>query len=398
MYTLAIWLILIQLCSASTTRGRVVGGRKSSMRYRRSVLLLFRRDDSGGGGGDGLARKHCTATVLGPRHALTAAHCVVGFHRARLGVVPGTYDVGEGSKLPLQELGLRAIRVKKAYVHASYGDFTQADRRYDIAVLVLARRLPHERGAGLQAVKLGDVRARSTPRRVIAAGFGAAGELKKEVGVLNTGVVVARSFQWCIKHEKMKSKRSELSKRTQFCATSVRYPKGITDTCYGDSGGPLFEIDEDAGEAEVLTQIGVTSFSFGKCAQPGSTPWYIRISAFRDVFIRLIRHGRYNGTFIKLVSTKKSDFVLEQIPNDDGVDTQDLDPQFLQNNDDDDDGEEEVDDKLLPKIDSNGDKKPKQSSPTPSPSPPRKQIATMQNPLQQLLGGLNLTQSLSLFN
>lgn len=59
--------------------------------------------------------------------------------------------------------------------------------------------------------------------------------------------------------------------------TSIRYPKGITDTCYGDSGGPLFEIDEeDAGEDDVIT-----SFSFGKCAQPGPNLVLSTISVLR---------------------------------------------------------------------------------------------------------------------
>lgn len=63
---------------------------------------------------------------------------------------------------------------------------------------------------------------------------------------------------------------SSFESTTQLCAG---YPQGGTDTCSGDSGGPLFGHDAK----HVLKLVGATSYGSG-CGQPGKYGVYARVA------------------------------------------------------------------------------------------------------------------------
>lgn len=262
--------------------GRIVGGRSASYKYRRGVALIFLYRNQ-------VAFKHCTASILSDRFLLTAAHCLTGFMHERLGVLPTAFHVGKAFTVTIPE---NAHYIKKAYIHKFYKTKTvTGDRRFDIALVELEAPLPH---GTFTRVRIVPPPKRAS--RVMALGYGAIGEHRRTSRVLQEAPVVARPFNWCIAHEQFSDKYEVVSQEHHFCATSVQYPLGRTDTCYGDSGGPLLLI---FANSDKLHQVGITSFSFSECAAPGSTPWYIKAVYFKQAILKLVTKGRYRGTWLR---------------------------------------------------------------------------------------------------
>jgi len=168
-----------------------------------------------------VAYKHCTSSILSDRFILTAAHCLHNTGNTRLGVLPAAYDVGPGHSL---SIGESSRFVKNVFVHKKYFDSNGGNRQFDLAILELDRPILN---GTYTPVILADTPVNTT--RVHAVGYGTTGEFRPTASILQEAVVVARSFKWCVDHEKNRFEIHDLSKRTQFCATSIRYPEGRTE-------------------------------------------------------------------------------------------------------------------------------------------------------------------------
>lgn len=115
-----------------------------------------------------------------------------------------------------------------------------------------------------------------------AVGYGVKGEDKGLPARAQMADVVVRDLARCAKAEGEGIARFLKPKRT-VCAVSKGFPhRGVTDTCYGDSGGPLFE--RLAGRSR---QFAITSFSTSLCAEKGGLAYYTRLDGYR----RAIRKG-----------------------------------------------------------------------------------------------------------
>ena len=159
-------------------------------------------------------------------------------------------------------------------MHRGYGGFARADRRFDVAVLIVEGQLPPARYP--TQVQLGDLHAGQLPRAVVVTGYGVLRECGAYPETLRAAGLLAHRFRWCHRHERdrTRAKLAAIDNKRQFCATAVDYPLVAANTCYADSGGPQFRLDDGDG---ALVQVGLTAFSFRACSASSATAWYIRL-------------------------------------------------------------------------------------------------------------------------
>ncbi|WP_141733381.1 S1 family peptidase [Oligoflexus tunisiensis] len=159
----------------------------------------------------------CTATLVGPTQLTTAAHCF------EPGVTTAEMRFGIDSTKP--DL---VIPVAKWIVHPSYDN----QFRYDAAVVTLQKPVPAE----LVPVPIAKPEELFAGRDVIYAGYGTLSETGQVAGTLN----------WVsVKVESVAANNPSFD--------TVINGKG---TCYGDSGGPGYIVDE---ATQCLKAVGATS-------------------------------------------------------------------------------------------------------------------------------------------
>lgn len=253
---------------------RIVGGVPASPKYRKGTVLIMYEED-----GDYFG--WCTGSIIGRGWVLSAAHCfeaddgsIFGDGSRRWGVIPSTKwaTAREG-----ESAGIFASQI---WIHKKYQG---GDMRYDVAVFELESDIPNSRYKKVTISK--------PPRdntKVKAVGYGALNEDGEQARRCMMVNVVYRKFNWCLRNEESDG---AYSKSQQICAVSIDFPEGKTDTCYGDSGGPLYKIRRD----NKLFQIGITSFSNSGCAEPFGIPWYVRAQKYKRA-IKKLMNGR-SGPF-----------------------------------------------------------------------------------------------------
>ena len=233
----------------SGSSGRVVGGEAIALEDAPYQVVLAYR-----------GRPFCGGTLIGPRHVLTAAHCVVDDGRpipaGRLGVARTSH---------LSDAAFRSVA--KVHVHPGYS--SDGGSPNDIAVLALDYALTRSAQA---------IARIATPRldRLFAqpgncartTGFGSMRVQGSTSRTLRAAAVPVLSVAEC------RGAYGQLVTKTQVCAG---YPWGGRDSCQGDSGGPL--IVREGPFAYLL--VGVVSWGRG-CAEPGAPGVYTRVAAHVD--------------------------------------------------------------------------------------------------------------------
>ena len=227
----------------------------------------------------------CSATVISRRWLLTAAHCFFptgGFEIS----FPDTYAfVAEGSStLRVSNTKIRPYWVKMYLIHKNYKPNNQ-DSRNDVALVYLDRSIVRSKFSRVILAR----QARFDPKpgtTVIAAGYGVIDNRFTPSTRLQEAPLDIESFDTCLTATPGVL-RPFLEERKMMCAkSSTAALNGPTDTCFGDSGGPLF-IPGTRGK--LPTQFAITSFATTFfCAQPNTVAWYTRVSHFH----RAIRQGR----------------------------------------------------------------------------------------------------------
>jgi hypothetical protein len=190
----------------------------------------------------------CTGVLIGCETFLTAGHCVVDSGEAPAG--PENFSVF------FQHAGF--FRVASVELHPDYA-FPEAD----LAVLKLAVPV-----TGIAPTPINTVEVPATGTDGIIVGFGRTGGNSFEVGLKYAGTVVTATCG------------DGISNTTSVCWSFVGPlgdPGQSSNTCNGDSGGPLF-VDFGAG----LTVAGVTSGGTSDNCRPPDHAFDANVFFYRD--------------------------------------------------------------------------------------------------------------------
>lgn len=246
-----ILLSLLVLAAPLSSRGqaKIVGGTKAdSYPWMAAVANTT--------GGTLFERQFCGGSLIAPDWILTAAHCLDG-------------EVAEGLQIlvnfnDLEDTSGAVIRgVKGIYIHPSFRDVS-GDLYNDVALILLDAPINTvtpinvattpaavTTGASVRAIGWGDTK--SSPR------------FPKELQAVDLAIASIASAR-------------QAYKVSNFDNRHLAAIAGGKDTCGGDSGGPLFDLDGANDGASPLL-VGITSYGLG-CAVRNVPGIYANVGNF----------------------------------------------------------------------------------------------------------------------
>lgn len=212
---------------------KMVGGQHTTVRENPSVITGLR---VGGGGPQGAS---CTASVVGKRKILTAAHCMIDTSGEK------SYLYGDDD---LNSPGDESFRTKVAsyQAHPKYTGPNSWRQGYDVAVVTTEDDIPVPESQWAKVAGSADAALTEPGKSGTALGYGkvAAGGSS---GVLYKATMPINDASRCQVFD------IKVNPEVMVC---VGYDDGRTGTCSGDSGGP-FTVDG--------VVVGVVSWGSSKC-------------------------------------------------------------------------------------------------------------------------------------
>jgi trypsin len=229
----------------------------------------------------------CGGVILDADHVATAAHCLLGGGSGRRLSAPAEIEVLAGSsRLSPTDPGSVRDPVASAAYDPRYNPFTSD---YDVGVLTLARRLwdgPAPKPDGAAAI------APLPASAALAASYGNPNDEQAIMattsgwGDTNPAPSEAPSYPLGLRSAHVSLASEWLCSEAYAGIEQTITPRMIcagesshrTDSCYGDSGGPLL-VDRDSPPDPPADYVLVGLVDFGNgCAQAGYPGVYSRIS------------------------------------------------------------------------------------------------------------------------
>lgn len=267
--------------STNTDDGELIGGEEVSETAFRSTLLI---------------RGNCTVSRVGPRHILTAAHCIFdeATHALRADFMPGAVlDITSANAAdsygPKAESGFRAVTIAKMHVPAVYFEERISGVRVlgeqvapDVAVIELSPEA--EKVLADVPIAKVDLAAVEPGDKVVIMGYGCEAGLNgpkdysKQRLKLKRTVALGLDSQ---SHEGSwvgKDLAGERAKRLEKGYLFTPGQRGKTEEaslCPGDSGGPVYR--DDGAENRIVGVNAYYSFRPDDGYDVSMTNWHTRL-------------------------------------------------------------------------------------------------------------------------
>ncbi|XP_017125331.1 serine protease snake [Drosophila elegans] len=249
----------------------IVGGAKAAGREFPFMALLGQR-----GKNSSHINWDCGGTLIHPKFVLTAAHCLETSETKEQRLDPDY----EGAKyvVRLGELDYESsaddarpqdFRVVNYVVHPAYGeDDDTGSRRNDIALVELDREATFNEYVAPACLPSANG---NDHLQVTAAGWGATAE-----GGHSSSHLLKVTLERFEEEQCTQRLEHKIDRRTQLCAGSRNTS---ADTCYGDSGGPVFV--QHSTYSCLKQVIGITSYGL-VCGVQGLPSVYTKVHLYTD--------------------------------------------------------------------------------------------------------------------
>jgi V8-like Glu-specific endopeptidase len=210
------------------------------------IESFFYVDDDGDGTAEGYVAT-CTGTVLSSTRILTAGHCIVDLPYGTTFVIAGR------NNLDLDTNGFVA-RVSNTYTdpHFNYEALSGSNPpapANDVSVLTLKDALPAAYTPTAIAAQGAADPAADTSATIV--GYGRTARDTLDEGILRSATVPIKADSECTA-----TWGTDFNPTKNLCAGTPP----TTDTCAGDSGGPIF-----TGDADSRVQVGITDWGAEVC-------------------------------------------------------------------------------------------------------------------------------------